>query len=137
MEEVLRYCGIPGQVKLVGEVADPLSHIAMADLFMLPSRDDPFPLVALEAASCGVPIICFDALADGVGTWVCEGAGEIVPSFDISAMADAVTRFLTDSALHQSASAAAREAAQQFDIDTIGNRIHGIINQVAEERAIQ
>ena len=136
MEQVLQCCGIPGQVKLAGEVADPLPHFATAHLLILPSRDDPFPLVALEAASCGIPVVCFDALADGVGTWISKGAGEVVPAFDIGAMADAAIRFLADPAWHRSASAAAREAAKSFDIDKIGSRIGGIITQVAEESAV-
>lgn len=136
MEEALKCCGIPGQVKLAGEVADPSPHFATANLFILPSRDDPFPLVALEAASYGIPVVCFDALAEGVGTWISNGAGEVVPAFDISAMADAAIRLLADPAWHRSASAAAREAAKSFDIDKIGGRIGGIINQVAEESAV-
>ena len=135
MDEAITSSGISDHVKLLGEVADPLPYLAIASLFMLPSRDDPFPLVALEAASCGVPIVCFDSLADGVGTWISEGAGEVVRAFDTGAMADAVIRLLTDPAWHQSASTTAREAAKRFDIDKIGYQIRGIIDQIAEENA--
>lgn len=136
MEALLERYGISSHVKLTGEVADPLPHLATASLFMLPSRDDPFPLVALEAASCGAPVVCFDVLADGVGTWISNGAGEVVPAFDISAMADAVIRLLTDPVWHGSASTTAREAAKRFDIEKVGHQIGSIINQAAKENAV-
>ena len=51
--------GVGSEVKFVGEVSTPLPFMIASDVFLLPSREDPFPLVCLEAADCGVPIICF------------------------------------------------------------------------------
>jgi len=133
MKGLLKRYGISRHVKLMGEVSDPLPYLATASLFMLPSRDDPFPLVAMEAASCGVPVVCFDVLTDGVGTWISRGAGDIIPAFDICAMADSIIQFLIDPVRLASAGTFASKAAEQFDIDKIGDRIGRIIDQVVEE----
>jgi glycosyltransferase involved in cell wall biosynthesis len=55
--------------------------LSLADIFYLPSREDPFPLVCLEAAGNSLPIICFDK-AGGMPDFVKKGAGFVVPYLD-------------------------------------------------------
>ncbi|MDE4915345.1 glycosyltransferase [Methylobacterium sp. 092160098-2] len=60
-----------------------------ADLFVLTSREDPFPLVNLSAMASGVPPIVFrhaGGAADALG----DGGGIIVPYLDIDSMAETV-----------------------------------------------
>ena len=47
-------------ITITGEVNNPLDYMASANVFVLTSREDPFPLVCLESASLGKPIICFN-----------------------------------------------------------------------------
>lgn len=44
-------------VTLVGRSDDPLPYYAAADILVLPSFYDPFGLVVLEGAACGLPVI--------------------------------------------------------------------------------
>jgi glycosyltransferase involved in cell wall biosynthesis len=56
-----RFNGI-GKINYCGFVEDFGAHLAKnADLFLLTSRDDPSPIVALEALRSDVPVICFDS----------------------------------------------------------------------------
>ncbi|MEO5714671.1 MAG: glycosyltransferase family 29 protein [Luteolibacter sp.] len=56
-----------------------LGDLANADVFVMPSRDDPFPLVCLEALSLGIPVFCFDTI----------GTAEALPDeFVASSVAD-------------------------------------------------
>lgn len=48
-------------VRFVDHVTDPLSLIGAADVFFLPAREDAFPLVCVEAAALGRPILAFDS----------------------------------------------------------------------------
>lgn len=123
--------GVEGSIRLPGEVADPLADFRQAAVFLLPSREDPFPLVALEAAFCGLPTVCFDTMAQGVGTWVSQGAGHMVPAFDIEAMAAAVLSLLDDPEQWGAASQAAIVAAACYDIEAIGPRISAVIERAA------
>jgi glycosyltransferase involved in cell wall biosynthesis len=45
---------------ITGFTDDITAWLSAADVFALPSREDPFPTVAIEALSAGLPIICFD-----------------------------------------------------------------------------
>jgi glycosyltransferase involved in cell wall biosynthesis len=54
-----------------------------ADLFVIPSREDNFPNVIIEALACGLPYLGFDV--GGVGDMVREdsGCGSVVKPFDL------------------------------------------------------
>lgn len=124
------------RVKLLGEVENPLPLLARASVLALTSRDDPFPLVALEAASCGVPIVCFDVMANGVGKLVTQGLGDMVPAFDTCAMAAAIARLLRETELRSVASQKAIQVAAAFDIETIGPSIYAVICDCKRNRAL-
>lgn len=59
------------------------------DIFYLPSREDPFPLVCLEAAQCGLPVICFDN-AGGMPDFVEKDAGFVIPFEDSNEAANKI-----------------------------------------------
>lgn len=52
-----RSLGIAARVRFAGFVADPAPLYAGADAFLLPSRWEGMPNVALEALTCGTPVI--------------------------------------------------------------------------------
>ena len=73
-----------------------VSEIPGCDTFLLLSREDPFPLVAIENALLGHPIVLFK---DSCGTaeWL-HGACREVPFMDIDALVTALADARTDSA---------------------------------------
>lgn len=76
-------------VTFLGLKDNPREYLACGDIFLLPSREDPFPLVALEAADCGLPILCFDE-SGGMPDFVGDDAGFIVPRKDLNAMIEKI-----------------------------------------------
>lgn len=78
-----------------GPTSDTDPVFAGADLFLLPSREDPFPSVVLEAMQMGLPIVGFDC-AGGFVDLLKTGCGYAVPGFVVPAMAAAVLRGLED-----------------------------------------
>lgn len=79
---------------LLQEKENPFPYLAAADIFVLPSREDPFPLVTLEAMSLGKPVVVFKE-AGGIKDAV-QDAGIVVDSFDVDAFADAVETLVCD-----------------------------------------
>ena len=51
--------GLEASVHFVGHKSNTNAYFAASDVFLLTSREDPFPLVIMEAARCGKPIVCF------------------------------------------------------------------------------
>jgi glycosyltransferase involved in cell wall biosynthesis len=78
-----------GTFHLLGFRRDLDALLAAADVFVLTSREDPFPSSVLEAMSAGLPTVAF-ASAGGIPEMLaaCD-AGQVVPRGDVAAMAEA------------------------------------------------
>jgi len=69
-------CGLGDAVTFAGAQNDPLPYYAAADALVLPSFYDPFGLVVLEAAACGMPVVtsrftgASELLSEGVEGYV-------------------------------------------------------------------
>lgn len=82
-----------GEVAFLGRIADrtELAELyASANAVVIPSRQDTYPTVCLEAAACGTPVIGFDV--GGVAEAIGNGLGQVVPAGDVAAMLAAVKR---------------------------------------------
>lgn len=78
-----------GRVLFVGEQADEYyNYLDSADGFLLLSREDSFPLVMIEAAALGKPIVGFNS--GGIKEFVDEGMGIVVDSWDFKDLAKAL-----------------------------------------------
>lgn len=64
----------------------------IADLFAMPSRREPFGLVALEAMACGLPVVATNQ--GGLPEFVTEACGTLVDVDDDTALARAIMREL-------------------------------------------
>jgi glycosyltransferase involved in cell wall biosynthesis len=95
LEEQIRAAGLGGQITLAGFRKDVLSLINAADVFVLPSRAEPFGLVLLEAMALGKPVV--STAAGGPLEIVKNGeTGFLVPPGDSAALAGAIVGLLRD-----------------------------------------
>jgi glycosyltransferase involved in cell wall biosynthesis len=125
----IRHAGIGEFVHLVGQQADPLAYFAACDVFAMISREDPFPLVSLEAASLGKPIICFDG-SGGAKEFVEDDCGYVVPYLDVESMAHRVEQLLDSVELRQRfGREAAKKVRQRHDVSIAAPKILRIIDQ--------
>jgi LmbE family N-acetylglucosaminyl deacetylase/glycosyltransferase involved in cell wall biosynthesis/GT2 family glycosyltransferase len=123
LEYEVKTMGIKEHLVFPGEVEAPARYFAQSDIFALPSREDPFPLVMLEAASVGKPIVCF-AEAGGTPEFVEHDAGIVVPYLDIEAMAAAITRLVEDAQLRvQLGETGRRKVLERHDVEVGAQRI--------------
>lgn len=85
-----------------------------ADVFLLTSREDPYPSVLLDALDAGLPAIAF-AESGGATDVLGSGVGQLVPHEDSAAMAREVLRLLDDDAARRGMSEAGRARARAQD----------------------
>jgi glycosyltransferase involved in cell wall biosynthesis len=77
------------QVIFQTSVTNPLDFMSIFDVFFISSREDPYPLVVLEAATLSKPIICFDK-AGGAKDFVENDSGCIIEYLDVEKVADKI-----------------------------------------------
>jgi glycosyltransferase involved in cell wall biosynthesis len=123
----LERAGLDGVVRFVGETEDPATFLRSLAVLLLPSREDSWPLVMLEAAAEGVPIVCFRG-AGGAEHFVASGGGVAVPYLDVEAMAQAVTGYLSDPELRARDAQMARELVRT---PTPDEQIHLVASEIA------
>lgn len=129
IEHDLTATGLTDRVRLSGAVANPADFFAAADVFVSTSREDPYPLVCLEAAAVGKPIVCF-AGAGGMPEFVEDDCGFVVPYLDIQAMANRVVRLLESAECRNRLGATAqRKVRERHDIEKTAPRLLEIIER--------
>lgn len=95
------------RVHLIGEDWDTPPLYTAMDIVVLPTYREGFPVVPLEAAALGLPVVatrvpgCVDAVQDGV-------TGTLVPARDVEALAEAIRAYVKDPALRRRHGAAGR-----------------------------
>lgn len=107
----IKKLGLTDRIKLQPSAADTSEFYKTLDVFVLPSREDPYPLVVLEAAAAQVPTVCFDQ-AGGAVEFVEADAGKIVDYLSVDKMSDAILAYYNDRDLLQSHSRRAFEKLQ-------------------------
>jgi len=82
-----RKLGRSTRLRFLGELENPYPYIAASDLFCLPSREDPLPLVMLEAGALNKPTLAFKG-SGGAEEYCRQGGGFLIPYLDVAGMGD-------------------------------------------------
>lgn len=120
-------------VRFVGPLENPYPWLAALDVFVLPSRADPFPLVVLEAMLLGKPVVAFSVggVPDQVGD-----TGVLVPPLAVGSLAAAVAALARDPAERGRLGAEARRRAQElFSTEAFRCGVNRIVSARAAGRA--
>jgi glycosyltransferase involved in cell wall biosynthesis len=129
IEHDVRLAGLAENVRFTGAVPKSADYFAAADVFVLTSREDPYPLVCLEAAALAKPIVCF-AGAGGMPEFVEDDCGFVVPYLDLTAMAERIVSLLDSPESRTTLGAAARrKVTERHDINRTAPRILEIMER--------
>ncbi|ODA39097.1 N-acetyl-alpha-D-glucosaminyl L-malate synthase BshA [Desulfosporosinus sp. BG] len=109
--------GLEGKVQFLGSQESVQEILQTVDVFLLPSAQESFGLVALEAMACGVPVIC--SRVGGLPEVVQHGVtGYLAEVGDIKGMSEFVLKLLTDDSRYKAFSEqAVNWARETFPVD--------------------
>lgn len=104
-------------------------YLTAADIAVLPSRREGFPVALVEAMAAGLPAVAADApgVIDALGHGE-QAAGLVVPVEDADALASALARLVTDEDLCGDLGAQGRRRAQaRFSLDAVGAQLRTLL----------
>jgi glycosyltransferase involved in cell wall biosynthesis len=111
--------GLQQRVELPGLVQDMGGLLARADLYVLASRREVFPMALCEAMASGVPAVAME-YRPGVREIVRDGVdGVVVPAGDVTALAAAMARLMDDPAERRRLGTRAVEVVQRYGVDRV------------------
>lgn len=132
----LEKMGIANRVHLLPKQENPGPYYDLFDVFLMPSREDPFPLVNIENGFRGTPVICFEN-SGGSPEYVNQGAGRAVPYLDLIALKDAVLYYYNNrSQLKDVAKEIAKITKSNFRTELQAPKIYNLILQYFDEQEV-
>ena len=118
-ENLSRELKLEDRVMFLGKQAELVELLSASDLFLMPSQSESFGLSALEAMSCGVPVV--SSSVGGLPELNVHGeTGYIAEIGDVERMAKYAIELLTnDTRREMFAKAGRKRAVENFDIEQI------------------
>ena len=131
LEQLIQTLGLDQSVSLLGHENNPWSSMLRADVFVLPSEEEAFGLVLVEAMACGLPVIATDAIAGGPRSILGDSDyGLLVPNQDGRALADSIINVLTSSELRNKLISSGKQRCQAFEPKKIAQQWLSFIKQI-------
>ncbi len=95
LEKLIDELNLNKRVRLIGWVGDVAQLLPTFDLFVSPSRSEPFGLSIVEAMAAGVPVIA--SMSEGAREIIDDNqTGRLVPIGDVGTLAKAIGELLSD-----------------------------------------
>ncbi|MGH3665455.1 MAG: glycosyltransferase family 4 protein [Egibacteraceae bacterium] len=129
--------GVGANVSLMGFTRQLPQELGKASVYALSSRFEGFPMVLLEAMSCGLPVTSFDC-PTGPSDLVTHGSdGLIVPKGDVDGMAAAIIELVEDDTRRKAMGAAAFETAAEYQTPVLAQRWEALFTELAAARGLR
>jgi glycosyltransferase involved in cell wall biosynthesis len=128
--ELLNKLKLPAsQIRFVGEQGQTEPYYKEADLFVLTSNNEGFPIVLTEAGTYSLPSVIVDI--PGLEDIISEGEnGHIVPQDDMQQMGDKIADLFDNPDLLRRMSQKSRELITRYSIEQVGSRWEELIQTI-------
>lgn len=119
--------GIADQVQFAGWVEDKTAFFRDVDVCCVPSHEETFGLVVLEAWALGVPVVATDAY--GPASLIVHGeTGLLAPRGDATAFAKALQRLAADAALQRQLAEAGSKAVRVYRPEVVSQKLEQLMH---------
>lgn len=139
-QELIHLCqqlNLSAQITFAGfqEGITLLENYHSHDIFILPTREDCFGLVILEAMCASMPVVC-SKFADGAHDLIEDGkSGLIIDPYQAQAFGQAIDSLLTNPDKIKCMGEAAYNKALHYDFDTVSKGFWEAISYISSKRS--
>ena len=135
VRDAVTAAGLEARIDLLGSRDDVPARLAAAQLFVLSSTHEGFPVSVIEAMRAGLPVVSSDV--GGIAEAVTSGvSGELVPAGSPQALAGALEPLIADSSLRARYGAAGRAAyLRDFSFERCLRRTWAVYDAAIARRA--
>jgi GalNAc-alpha-(1->4)-GalNAc-alpha-(1->3)-diNAcBac-PP-undecaprenol alpha-1,4-N-acetyl-D-galactosaminyltransferase len=133
LEDLRSRLQLTDRVHLPGLVTNVQDYLHQADLFVMPSRFEGFPMALCEAMACGLPVLAADCLS-GPRDIIEDGVnGVLVATEDVDALAAGLDALMSDPAQRQQLAQNAPQILDRFGVEQVmgmwANEIERVIDR--------
>ncbi len=122
--------GLDGRIIWAGFRTDVSELLRLAEVLVLPSRNEPFGRVLIEAMATAKPVVATNS-GGAPEIVVPEETGLLVPPEEAEALAEALLRLLGDGELRRKLGAAGMERARvHFDVRRVVEQVQGVYGEM-------
>lgn len=126
--------GLGDRFRFMGPTRDPMGALREADVVLMTSISEGFPIAALEALAAGRPIV--GTAVGGMRDAVC-GAGYLAPPGDVHRLADGLVTLLTDQRVASALAARGpARVARRFSHDRFLEQYRRVLGDLAGRAAV-
>jgi UDP-glucose:(heptosyl)LPS alpha-1,3-glucosyltransferase len=120
--------GVAARVHFLGHATGPEPFLRDADVLLLPTREDVWGTILIEAMAAGVPIVT-TAIAGAAPVIAAAGAGFVVSDYTTDAFTAPVARLLDDAALRRQLGGKGVGAAEAYDAHRMAPKLYSILER--------
>jgi GalNAc-alpha-(1->4)-GalNAc-alpha-(1->3)-diNAcBac-PP-undecaprenol alpha-1,4-N-acetyl-D-galactosaminyltransferase len=134
LEELTSRLHLTNRVHFLGQVQNVNAYLHQADIFLLSSRFEGFPMALCEAMACGLPVVATDCLS-GPREIITDGVdGILVAMEDVDALANGMDILMSDPAKRQQLARAAPQILDRFGLKRVMAMWEEAIDEVIQLR---
>jgi GalNAc-alpha-(1->4)-GalNAc-alpha-(1->3)-diNAcBac-PP-undecaprenol alpha-1,4-N-acetyl-D-galactosaminyltransferase len=137
LEELRSKLQLTNCVHFLGQVQNVNAYLRQADIFLLSSRFEGFPMALCEAMACGLPVVATDCLSGPREIITDEVDGILVAMEDIDALAKGMDILMSDPDKRQQLARAAPQILDKFGLERVMKMWKDAIDEVIQHRRHQ
>jgi glycosyltransferase involved in cell wall biosynthesis len=133
LEKLIGDLDLNQRVRLIGWVNDVAKLLPTFDVFVSPSRSEPFGLAIIEAMAAGVPVIA--TMSEGAREIIeADKTGRLIPVGDAEVLANAIGELLADQKESERLAANARRVVRErFSVERMVETTEQVYREVVEQ----